>query len=156
MTRLAFIVLIASSLFMGWSLFFAPERTQASIILRPLNDFDSFQRRYASFREGNPLDGAEVIAQDEDVYMLARQWEWTPALVLEAGKTYRLHLATEDIQHGFHLQKDALGEPVDVLIQPGWEYVIEINSLNHGTYFIGCSEYCGLEHNKMRTHLTIR
>ena len=38
-----------------------------------------------------------------DVYMLGRLWEWWPALELQVGQSYRLHLASMDWQHGFSL-----------------------------------------------------
>jgi hypothetical protein len=39
----------------------------------------------------------------EDVYMLGRMWQWYPALKLKKGQTYRLHLSSMDLVHGFSL-----------------------------------------------------
>ena len=36
-----------------------------------------------------------------DVYLEGRAWKWWPVLELEKGKTYRVHLSSMDIQHGF-------------------------------------------------------
>jgi cytochrome c oxidase subunit 2 len=39
-----------------------------------------------------------------DIYFLARQWQWFPILKLKQGETYRLHLSSLDVLHGFSLQ----------------------------------------------------
>jgi len=93
---------------------------------------------------------------DDDLYLIARQWEWSPALELKAGKAYFLHLASEDIQHAFHLEKAATGQSIDVLLHPGTEYIIPLKIEQEGQYAIGCTQYCGIEHNKMRGHIIVR
>ncbi|WP_135078247.1 hypothetical protein [Terasakiella sp. SH-1] len=91
-----------------------------------------------------------------DIYLMARQWEWSSELTLQAGQTYRLHLATADIQHAFHLSKEATGQSIDILLQPGKEYIVALRNLREGVYAIGCTQYCGIEHNKMRGKLIVR
>jgi cytochrome c oxidase subunit II len=80
-----------------------------------------------------------------DVYLLARLWEWYPALELKKGETYRLHMSSMDWQHGFSLQ------PLNVNMQilPGYETVITITPDSSGEFTIVCNEYCGILHHQM-------
>jgi cytochrome c oxidase subunit 2 len=77
--------------------------------------------------------------------MLARTYEWWPILELEKGKSYRLHLSSLDLMHGFSLQ------PVNMNIQvhPGREQIITLTPKEAGTYGVVCNEYCGLGHHTM-------
>ena len=49
-------------------------------------------------------------------------WQWYPVLELEKGQSYRLHLSSLDLQHGFSLQ------PVNINMQvhPGYEHVLTL------------------------------
>ena len=80
-----------------------------------------------------------------DAYMLARTFEWWPVLELEKGKSYRLHISSLDLMHGFSLQ------PVNMNIEvhPGREHVITITPKEVGVYGVVCNEYCGLGHHTM-------
>lgn len=80
-----------------------------------------------------------------DVYVIARLWQWWPILQLEKGKSYRLHLASLDWQHGFSLQ------PVNINLQvhPGYELVTTIVPKDKGEFTIVCNEYCGIGHHLM-------
>jgi len=95
-------------------------------------------------------------ADDHDLYLIAQQWEWTPQLELKAGVQYRLHIASRDIQHGFHLEKSATGMPIDILLQPERVYILPLKIEQEGQYAIGCTQYCGIAHNKMRGYLVVR
>ena len=80
-----------------------------------------------------------------DVYLIARLWEWWPILQLQKGKSYRLHIASLDWQHGFSLQ------PVNINLQvhPGYELVTTITPRDNGEFTIVCNEYCGIGHHTM-------
>jgi cytochrome c oxidase subunit II len=80
-----------------------------------------------------------------DVYMMGRLYMWWPMLELQKGASYRLHLSSIDLQHGFSLQ------PVNINIQvhPGYEHVLKITPNQAGEYGIVCNEYCGLGHHTM-------
>lgn len=80
-----------------------------------------------------------------DVYLLARLWEWYPALELEKGQTYRLHLSSADWQHGFSLQP----ENINMQVIPGYEMVLKITPNKSGEYSVVCNEYCGIGHHQM-------
>lgn len=78
-----------------------------------------------------------------DVAVLARRWEFTPALELEPGKTYRLHIMAEDVVHSA-----AVGD-TETLLEPGRVRVITVTAPTSGRVRIQCGEYCGLGHTKM-------
>jgi len=80
-----------------------------------------------------------------DVYLTARVWAWYPLLEFEQGQTYRLHLSSIDLQHGFSLQ------PMNINIQvhPGYEHVLTVTADQAREYSIICNEYCGFGHHTM-------
>jgi cytochrome c oxidase subunit 2 len=77
--------------------------------------------------------------------MMGRVYMWWPMLELEKGQSYRLHLSSIDLQHGFSLQ------PLNINIQvhPGYESVMTITPTTSGEFGIVCNEYCGLGHHTM-------
>ncbi len=80
-----------------------------------------------------------------DAYLVARAFQWTPILELKKGQTYRIHLSSLDLQHGFSLQ------PLNLNLQviPGYSQVVTITPLESGEFQIVCNEYCGLGHHLM-------
>lgn len=80
-----------------------------------------------------------------DVFVLARTWQWTPVLRLKKGETYRLHLSSLDVQHGFSLQPLNL----NFMVLPGYDYVVTITPTAAGEFYIVCNEYCGIGHHLM-------
>ena len=80
-----------------------------------------------------------------DVYLIARLWQWWPILELEKDQTYRLHLSSVDVQHGFSLQ------PVNINVQvhPAYDMVMTIKPDKAGEYGIVCNEFCGIGHHLM-------
>lgn len=132
------------ALFLGWKLFVSTLSDLSGVTVQPIDDIGAF------------INAAEKIQPIEDqVYLLAQQWEWSGEITLQSGRDYILHLATADIQHGFHLPKEAMGQSIDILLQPNKKYQVILRNLKPGVYPIGCTEYCGIEHNKMRTKLIV-
>ncbi|MEI6106588.1 MAG: cytochrome C oxidase subunit II, partial [Opitutae bacterium] len=80
-----------------------------------------------------------------DAYITARMWVWYPALRLRQGETYRLHLSSLDLQHGFSLQ------PLNMNFQvlPGYDHVLTITPTSKGEFTIVCNEFCGAGHHMM-------
>ena len=80
-----------------------------------------------------------------DIYLIARLWQWWPILELEKGQSYRLHLSSLDWMHGFSLQ------PVNINLQihPDYEMVITVTPTTSGEFGIVCNEYCGIGHHTM-------
>ncbi|WP_419796616.1 MAG: hypothetical protein ACNI26_09420 [Terasakiella sp.] len=133
------------AVFFGYQLASTLGGTEDNVRQQPIKGWEAF----------NDKVQAQSIT-DDDLYLIARQWEWSPTLELKAGKTYLLHVASEDIQHAFHLEKGATGQSIDVLLQPGIEYLIPLKIEQEGQYAIGCTQYCGIEHNKMRSYIVVR
>ena len=80
-----------------------------------------------------------------DAYLVARMWQWSPVLKLRLGETYRLHLSSVDLQHGFSLQ------PLNMNFQvlPGYDHVLTVTPTSKGEFTIVCNEFCGIGHDKM-------
>jgi cytochrome c oxidase subunit 2 len=92
-----------------------------------------------------PPPGAEV-------YLIGKMWEWYPALLLEEGVSYTLHLSSLDVNHGFGLY------PANVNFQvvPGYDYGLEITPNEAGEYRIICNEFCGIGHHVMLGRIMVR
>jgi cytochrome c oxidase subunit 2 len=92
-------------------------------------------------------DGMPVVAAPpgSDVYLRASQFQWYPIIQLEKGATYRLHISSLDVQHGFSLQ------PVNINLQviPGYDYVATIVPTTSGEFTIVCNEFCSVGHHTM-------
>jgi len=80
-----------------------------------------------------------------DAYLLAQMWRWYPALRLREGQTYRLHISSADLQHGFSL----LPVNMNFQILPGYDHVLTLTPTRRGPYSIVCNEFCGIGHHQM-------
>lgn len=80
-----------------------------------------------------------------DIYLRAKQWSWYPVLKLKKGETYRLHLSSMDVDHGFSLYPMS----TNFMVIPGYEYVLTITPTQAGDYRVVCNEFCGLGHHLM-------
>lgn len=80
-----------------------------------------------------------------DAYLVAEMWRWYPILKLKKDQTYRLHISSYDLQHGFSLQ------PMNMNFQilPGYDHVLTITPTTTGTFEIICNEFCGIGHHLM-------
>jgi cytochrome c oxidase subunit II len=115
-------------------------------------DPDKFLERATEFVTANQIGeegttGIEVArpAPGGDAYMVARQFQWWPVLQLEEGKTYRLHLSSTDVQHGFSLQPNN----INIQVHPGLEHIVTITPTQAGEFTVVCNEFCGLGHHTM-------
>ncbi|MCC6384937.1 MAG: c-type cytochrome [Bacteroidia bacterium] len=82
---------------------------------------------------------------NSDVFILAEMWRWSPVLVLEKDQSYKFHISSRDIVHGFSIQ------PVNMNFQvyPFYDYVLEFKPTEAGEYKIICNEFCGIGHHTM-------
>jgi cytochrome c oxidase subunit 2 len=80
-----------------------------------------------------------------DIYMIGMMWQWYPALKLEKGKQYTLHLSALDVNHGFNLY------PLNInfMVVPGYDYGLRIVPNQAGDYRVVCNEFCGIGHHTM-------
>ena len=101
-------------------------------------------RLVATAEAGRPPAG-------EDVYMLARLWEFWPILELKKGKSYRFHMSSADWQHGFSLQPTN----INISVHPEYEHVITLTPTQSGTFGIVCNEFCGIGHHTMTGRIRV-
>ena len=87
-----------------------------------------------------------------DVYLLGQMWRWYPALELEEGASYTLHLSSLDVNHGFGLY------PANINFQvvPGYDYGLRITPNQAGEYKIICNEFCGIAHHSMLGRIVVK
>jgi len=153
-------LIAVTALFMGIQLVGSIGDKTRNVYPIALDNFATFDHKLSDFIAAGVVDqeGAKdvVFTRAKHLYMRAEQWQWYPDIEISAESDYILHIATRDIQHSFHLESRTTGEMIDVLIQPHKEYQILLNNLKPGVYAIGCTEYCGIEHNKMRGKLIVR
>lgn len=113
-----------------------------------LDQANAFIEKYQVGTEG---DLPVVQPPEGDVYLIAQQWRWSPILELEAGKTYRLHVSSIDVQHGLSIQ------PINMNFQvvPGYDYVLTVTP-TAGEYTIICNQFCALGHHLMSGKIVVR
>lgn len=124
--------------------------------IRARVDPDAFRRRVdqfvADYKIGEEA-GMPIVAPPPgaDIYLLGRMWQWYPALQLEEGKTYTLHLSSTDLNHGFNLQPFNL----NFQVVPGYDYGLRITPNQAGEYRVICNEFCGIGHHLMIGKVTV-
>lgn len=80
-----------------------------------------------------------------DAYLVAQMWRWYPILKLKQGQTYRLHVSSPDLQHGFSL----LPMNMNFQVLPGYDHVLTITPTQKGEFSLVCNEFCGIGHHLM-------
>ena len=144
---LALIWMVGTFLFMPiWHIFGTQNPPNETYSVKA-DDYDKLvEGMVAKYKVGEE-QGMPVVHPNpnEPVYVRARMWEWYPVLELEKGKTYRIHLSSMDIQHGFSIQ------PINMnfMALPGYDYVLKLTPTSSGEFHIICNEYCGLGHHTM-------
>lgn len=86
-----------------------------------------------------------------DAYLLARMWSFYPIIKMKKDQTYRLHISSPDLNHGFSLQ------PVNMNFQivPGYDHVLTLTPTSSGTFSIICNEFCGIGHHAMTGRIIV-
>jgi len=91
--------------------------------------------------------GVPIVAPPpgSEVYLTGMTFQWYPILQLQAGATYRLHMSSLDVNHGFSLY------PLNVNFQvvPGYDYALQVTPTEAGDFRIICNEFCGIGHHTM-------
>ena len=116
-----------------------------------------FLERTEQFVEANKVGTKEgrPVAEPPpggDAYLVARMYDWYPVLQLREGETYRLHVSSMDIQHGFSLQPMNM----NFHVMPGYDHVLTVTPTKAGTYTIVCNEFCGIGHHAMIGKLIVK
>ena len=86
-----------------------------------------------------------------DIYMVAQMWSFRPILKLKEGQTYRLHISSPDLNHGFSVM------PINMNFQvgPGYDHVLTITPDSTGEFPIICNEFCGIGHHMMTGRIIV-
>ena len=119
-------------------------------------DSFAFSTRVGRFVEANKVGeeaGIPIVepAPGSDVYLMASMWRWYPILKLKKDQTYRVHVSSTDLQHGFSLQ------PMNMNFQilPGYDHVLTLTPTSTGTFQIICNEFCGIGHHLMTGRIIV-
>jgi len=102
---------------------------------------------WAEKHKVNDINGIPVVeaVPNSDTYLLAQMWRWFPILKMKKGQTYRLHISSSDLQHGFSLQPTNM----NFQIVPGYDHVLTLTPTEAGEFSIICNEFCGIGHHMM-------
>jgi cytochrome c oxidase subunit 2 len=121
--------------------------------VEPTEYYERVRAFVADYQVGED-NGIPLVAPPAgaEVYMIGKMWQWYPALVLEEGVSYTLHLSSLDVNHGFGLY------PANINFQvvPGYDYGLEITPNESGEYRIVCNEFCGIGHHVMLGRILVR
>ncbi len=81
-----------------------------------------------------------------ELQMVARMWAFQPSTVtLPAGSTVDLYLTSQDIIHGFKIDR----HNVNLMAVPGAINYMQVTFNEPGEYLFACHEFCGAAHHTM-------
>jgi hypothetical protein len=141
---LSLAVLVVSVLLVGhWLSAPLTELSEPSVL-----DRAAFQIKMAEMiktgQTVNTADGQTVLhPTGQDVYVAFRQWSIEPALILDAGKSYRFHAISLDVVHSIALLD------TELFLIPNQEAVLVKTIPDAPTVQIQCGEFCGNGHSRM-------
>lgn len=117
----------------------------------------AFQQKVNAFKDSARRTERGFRPAGRDVYVGARQWGWDGLpVVLEAGREYRFHLSSYDVQHGFSVRpEDELWKQINLQVVPGYEWVVPMSFDEPGTYHVLCNEFCGVGHRIMQARFHV-
>ena len=135
-----------------WHLRGKQNSTGESYTVTP-RDFNARVAQFVASNKVGELEGMPVVQPSPggDAYLLGQMWRWYPILKLKKDQTYRLHVSSLDLQHGFSLA------PVNMNFQvlPGYDHVLTITPTRAGEYTIICNEFCGIGHHMMTGRILV-
>ncbi|MFO7847760.1 MAG: hypothetical protein R6V27_14430 [Balneolaceae bacterium] len=87
-----------------------------------------------------------------ELQMVARMWAFQPSTVrLPKGSTVDLYLTSQDIIHGFKVDR----KNVNLMASPGAINYIQVTFEEEGEYEFACHEFCGAAHHTMAGRFVI-
>lgn len=112
---------------------------------------EAFQEKVQAFIDNAEETDRGFVPAGTDLYIGAFQWGWEGLpVVLETGTTYKFHLSSYDVQHGFSVrQEENLSRQLSLQVLPDYEWVVEMEFDEPGTYHVVCNEFCGNGHRSM-------
>lgn len=135
-----------------WHLYGKQNNTGEGYRVEPAAFTQRVQQFVANHRVGE-LNGMPIVepAPGGDAYLQAQMWMWFPILKLRQGQTYRVHISSLDLQHGFSLQ------PLNMNFQvvPGYDHVLTLTPTSSGEFSIVCNEFCGIGHHLMTGRILV-
>lgn len=112
-------------------------------------------RTPAGLLQSAPFSDPRVVTRDDgsvDVYLVGRMWEWSPRdIQLPVGRPVRFIATSADVIHGFRV----LDTPINLMVFPGAVASEQFTFTRPGTYRVACTEYCGVNHQNMVSHITV-
>lgn len=132
----------------GWRLSDAPP---ADSYAQDPQAFQAAAETYAAIHAVGERDGMPLVRPlaGGDVPVLARRFQFWPALQLQAGQTYHLHVASVDTVHSVVVQGHELA------LVPGQVRVVDFTPEAGTPPALQCGEYCGLGHTRMRAGIEV-
>ncbi|MCC7485086.1 MAG: hypothetical protein IT529_08830 [Burkholderiales bacterium] len=97
---------------------------------------------------------APAAVEPIDVYLMAYQWGFTPAILRLARDTqYRFRMMAVDVTHGLALRVG----PASRITRLRSGALVEqaLTFLRPGEYLVYCTSYCGLLHDRMRATIVV-
>lgn len=131
----------------GWSFFGAQNQHGPTYRIEPA----VYRAKLIAYREASVATEAGMRPAGDDVYIAAMRYGFDGLpVILKAGKTYRLHLTSYDVQHGFSIRPEhALSKQLTLQLLPGYEWVLPMRFEEAGVYHVICNEFCGIGHRTM-------
>ncbi|NBC25778.1 MAG: cytochrome C oxidase subunit II [Bacteroidetes bacterium] len=81
-----------------------------------------------------------------ELQLLARMWAFAPSTIrLPAGSTVDLYVTSQDIIHGFKVERKNL----NLMAVPGAINYMQVTFDEPGEYRFACHEFCGAAHHTM-------
>lgn len=144
--------LVMTAMMPYWHLFGKQNSTGEAYTVEPAAFMARAQKQVDQYKV-DTVSGVPVVEPPpgSDVYVVARMWNWWPVLKLKKDQTYRLHLSSMDLQHGFGLQ------PMNMNFQvlPGYDHVLTITPTSAGEFPVVCNEFCGVGHHMMAGRIIV-
>ncbi len=110
-------------------------------------EFSKLSEAYAKQHMIGVDNGIPVVRPqpNSDVFVMSEMWRWSPVMILQKDQSYKMHISSKDVVHGFSIQ------PVNMNFQvyPQYDYVLEFKPTEAGEYKVICNEFCGIGHHTM-------
>ncbi|MBI5181954.1 MAG: cytochrome C oxidase subunit II [Nitrospirae bacterium] len=128
-----------------WHIYGKQNPSSEPLKIRPA-DFMKVSNAFIEKYKNGDENGIPIVEPPAgDVYLRGQMWNWVPILKLKKGATYKFHISSTDLMHGFSLQPYNM----NFQIAPGHDNILNITPTEAGTFHIICNEFCGINHHTM-------